>query len=318
MCSLFGLIDYQEALSSHQKNKILSVLAKECEIRGTDAAGIAYHNQGCLCIYKRPIPAHKLHFHIPKNSNIVIGHTRLTTQGNETHNYNNHPFSGCTPVGHFALAHNGVLHNDRALRQSEHLPKTHIETDSYIAVQLLEQQSKVTFDSIAHMAEKLDGSFAFTILDNDSSVYFVKGDNPLAIYHFKQYGFYLYASTDEILKKTLKRLGLTCLAYQKINLVCGDILKITSNGKQYHGKFDTSNLEMWSYYSYRPYHTFYATSRRSEYQQDLLNYAKCCGIDESDIERLLDFGYDEDTIEELLYDPALFQSCMDEMLCDMY
>ena len=38
-----------------------------------------------------------------------------------------------------ALAHNGVLYNDRELRREQHLPTTPIETDSYIAVQLLEQ-----------------------------------------------------------------------------------------------------------------------------------------------------------------------------------
>ena len=38
-----------------------------------------------------------------------------------------------------ALAHNGVLYNDKELRRKQHLPPTPIETDSYIAVQLLEQ-----------------------------------------------------------------------------------------------------------------------------------------------------------------------------------
>ena len=42
MCSLFGIIDYQNVLSSRQKNKILSVLSRECEVRGTDATGIAF------------------------------------------------------------------------------------------------------------------------------------------------------------------------------------------------------------------------------------------------------------------------------------
>lgn len=38
-----------------------------------------------------------------------------------------------------ALAHNGVLYNDKELRRKQHLPTTPIKTDSYIAVQLLEQ-----------------------------------------------------------------------------------------------------------------------------------------------------------------------------------
>ena len=30
MCSLFGLIDFKECLSTHTKNKILNTLAREC------------------------------------------------------------------------------------------------------------------------------------------------------------------------------------------------------------------------------------------------------------------------------------------------
>ena len=40
MCSLFGLIDFKECLSTHTKNKILNTLARECQVRGTDATGI--------------------------------------------------------------------------------------------------------------------------------------------------------------------------------------------------------------------------------------------------------------------------------------
>ncbi|UQT46789.1 hypothetical protein M5E87_16235 [Flavonifractor plautii] len=42
------------------------------------------------------------------------------------------------------MAHNGVLHNDGYLRRSLSLPKTKIETDSYIAVQLIEQKKPST------------------------------------------------------------------------------------------------------------------------------------------------------------------------------
>ena len=53
MCSLFGLIDFKECLSTHTKNKILNTLARECQVRGTDATGIAYNFNGRLRIYKR-------------------------------------------------------------------------------------------------------------------------------------------------------------------------------------------------------------------------------------------------------------------------
>ena len=39
MCSLFGLMDYQNKLTTREKNRILNTLARECEVRGTDATG---------------------------------------------------------------------------------------------------------------------------------------------------------------------------------------------------------------------------------------------------------------------------------------
>nr|WP_243106064.1 class II glutamine amidotransferase [Butyricicoccus sp. OF13-6] len=46
--------------------------------------------------------------HIPHGVNVVMGHTRMTTQGNAQFNQNNHPFLGKVDGSSFALAHNGV------------------------------------------------------------------------------------------------------------------------------------------------------------------------------------------------------------------
>ena len=95
--------------------KLTQALANAAEERGTDASGIAYVKDGKVTIYKRPKPAHKLRFNAPNNTRAVMGHTRMTTQGNEKFNYNNHPFYGHADVD-FAFAHNGVLYNDKELR----------------------------------------------------------------------------------------------------------------------------------------------------------------------------------------------------------
>ena len=51
MCCLFGMIDYGHNFSGKQKGKLVSILAKECEARGTDATGIAYNHAGKLRIF---------------------------------------------------------------------------------------------------------------------------------------------------------------------------------------------------------------------------------------------------------------------------
>ena len=203
MCCLFGLMDCRHAMTSRQKSRLISCLAMESEARGTDAAGIAYNSSGRLRIYKRPGPAHLLRFHIPEDAQVVMGHTRLTTQGNAAHNRNNHPFAGQVPGNRFALAHNGVLYNDLLLRRSHGLPHTRIETDSYVAVQLIEQQKALTPASLRQMAETVEGSFVFTVLDEQDNLYVVKGDNPFCLLHFPRLGLYLYASTEAILRQAV-------------------------------------------------------------------------------------------------------------------
>ncbi len=92
MCCLFGMVDYGRSFTRKQKTKILHALASASEARGTDATGIAYNSNGRLHVYKRPLPGHRLPLHIPDDTAVVMGHTRLTTQGDGIRNFNNHPF----------------------------------------------------------------------------------------------------------------------------------------------------------------------------------------------------------------------------------
>jgi glucosamine 6-phosphate synthetase-like amidotransferase/phosphosugar isomerase protein len=195
MCCLFGLLDYKGTLALKERQRILRKLSIECEARGTDATGIAYFVNNHLTVQKAPKPANKLRFRLSGQARCVMGHTRMTTQGDERFNKNNHPFFGKAGATRFALAHNGVLYNDQSLRKQYALPPTDIETDSYAAVQLIEASGELGFGSIARMAEAVRGSFSFTIMDDKSGVYFVKGSNPLALYHFERLGLYVYAET---------------------------------------------------------------------------------------------------------------------------
>ncbi|MCM1022646.1 MAG: class II glutamine amidotransferase [Prevotella sp.] len=299
MCCLFGLIDYAGRFSAHDKNRIISVLSEECEVRGTDATGIAYNAYGRLNIYKRPLPAHQLSYKIPAEAKVIMGHTRMTTQGSEKLNYNNHPFFGSVDKMKFALAHNGVLYNDFILRKDEKLPQTRIQTDSYAAVQLIEKENSLDFASLKNMAEKVKGSFCFTVLNDRSDLYFIKGDNPLALYKFS--GFYLYASTDEILKKALKKLNISNFA--KINIDCGDILKINSDGVIDVCKFDFCGNYYGGYFCEDEYF----------YLDKLTEYARFFGIAPDDIMDLIDFGYDEFEIEEMLCSPSAMRRILNEI-----
>lgn len=296
MCALFGLIDYGNKFSARQRAKIISVLSKECEVRGTDATGIAYNSNGKLHIFKRAVPAHKMWYRLPENANIIMGHTRMTTQGSEAFNYNNHPFFGSVRGTNFALAHNGVLSNDKLLRKTESLPKTHIQTDSYVAVQLIEKANILSSESLKNMAEKTEGSFCYTVLSDKNELYIVKGNNPITLYKFD--GFYLYASTDKILQKALKKLNLS--KYSKVNVNCGDILKLDSNGAVEIGHFEFRD----------DFYRRYYIEPDESYLEEL---AFVYGIEPEDISMLLDLGYDMFDIEEILYCPEIMREYLDEI-----
>ena len=208
MCAVFGFLDYKGKVSNAILKKLIHYLSVSAEVRGTDSTGIAYVRDGSIVTYKKPKPAHKVKLFFPRDTRAVIGHTRFTTQGSEKRNCNNHPFEGHCGTESFALAHNGVLYNDRELRREQHLPPTPIETDTYVAVQLLEQGQQLDTENIKRMAELVEGSFVFTILRNDNTLFLVKGNNPLTLYHFPTLGLYVYASTKSILDTALQKVKL--------------------------------------------------------------------------------------------------------------
>lgn len=304
MCCLFGILDYGHKLSRKEKTKILSILSVACEERGTDATGIAYNTGSSLKVYKRPMPAHLLWFRIFEDTNVVMGHTRMTTQGSERYNGNNHPFSGQAGTTSFALAHNGVLNNDKRLRRQHDLPATKIETDSYIAVQLLEAAGEISFQSLADMAEKLEGSFTMTMLTDDDTLYVVRGDNPFTLFHFEKLGFYIYASTEPILKSALKQLNMKLGKPTKIKVDCGEILKIDADGRMSRSQFDNSKIFLgyshWPRYYGRPAVWEPVADSQASYIEDLKSVAAYYGIWPEDIDEMLADGVTPEEIEELL------------------
>ncbi len=316
MCAIFGLIDYNHALNAKQRGKILRVLSEKCEERGTDATGYAFNTRGRLTIFKRPFAAHLTHLRLHEDANVIMGHTRMATQGNKLDNRNNHPFPGRAGNTNFALAHNGVLHNDDRLRIERKLPATPIKTDSYIAVQLLENENTLDMNSLANMAEAVEGSFVFTVLDERNHLYFVKGDNPLALCHYEKYGFYVYASTNMILDRALMRLGILGFEHEEISTECGDIVMIDNRGEITRSNFDSSRLNFWDYhyfmqYDWRDYDVKQSNDLGAVKQ--LKEFAESIGVASQDIDLLLDYGYLVEEIEELLYHPGAF----DEAVCEL-
>ena len=319
MCALYGWLDCGKKLPHRLLKKLTQALANAAEERGTDAAGISYIKNVHVTIYKRPKPAHKIKFNIPENTVAVMGHTRLATQGDKENNCNNHPFYGKADKS-FAFAHNGVLYNDTVLSKTYSLPKTNIETDSYVAVQLIEQQKKLDFNSLRNMAEDIMGNFVFTILDENNTLYFVKGNNPLYLIYFERFGLYVYASTKSIMNNALKAIR---MQYEKpiIIKVCeGDIVSISSDGKIDSSRFNPDNYSFLSTGTKRTHYSFdWYDWEEDEYcgytdeEELILDMCNCYGIDEDDVLLLLDYGYTAMEIEDMFMDSNLLRSSVQEV-----
>ena len=309
MCAVFGFLDYKGKVSNAILKKLIHYLSVSAEVRGTDATGIAYVRDGSNITYKKPKPAHKVKLFFPKVTRSVIGHTRFTTQGSEKRNCNNHPFEGHCGAETFALAHNGVLYNDAELKTKYHLPKTSIETDSYVAVQLLEQEQQLDKENIRRTAELVEGSFVFTILRNDNTLFLVKGNNPLTICHFPALGLYVYASTKSILDNTLKKVNLNG-KYSEVDVSEGEILEINSAGNLSRSTF---TMQDYIHTMFNPYNWDYAKWWiEDEREELLLEYCGTFGVSEEEVELLLEVGYDPDEIEELLMDTAAMEEAINE------
>lgn len=316
MCAIFGVLDFKGKLSPAQRRWLFQRLADAAEIRGIDASGVAYVWNESIRIQKAPRPAHKMRWRIDPSARYLMGHTRMTTQGKASKNYNNHPFYAKAGGQAFALAHNGVIYNDVDLRDSYRLPDTPIETDSYIAVQLLEKSGNLSVESLKQMAETLRGSFTITLLDSGNTMYFIRGDNPLSIRLFPRMGCYLYASTDEILDNALIGLGLVKASQTDIPINQGDIMTIDAQGQRTISKFDDSQFYPRQYFFNWGWHQPKAPSKSDDYLEAVLEYAQRHGVTERELRLLLDAGYDAFDLEQLIYDPEFRESCVREIMAD--
>lgn len=104
-------------------------------------------------------------------------------------------------------------------------------------MQLLEQEQQLDTENIRRTAELVEGSFVFTILKNDNTLFLVKGNNPLTLYHFPKIGLYVYASTKSILENALKKVNLNG-KYSEVGVSEEEIIEISSSGNLHKSTFE--------------------------------------------------------------------------------
>ena len=127
---------------------------------------------------------------------IIIGHCRYPTQGEEKYEFNNHPFV----YKNLVLVHKGHIWNDKELKRKYDLSKQG-DTDSWVIIQLIsyfQQQGNTLIRSIAKIHYELRGKWACAIIDRNDpeKVYLFSDDDSFKVVYLidkKQFAF----STEE-------------------------------------------------------------------------------------------------------------------------
>lgn len=326
MCGLFGFVYYgKKGLKG--AGKLLEELAWEASVRGIDATGYAYRHKGRIQIDKAPKSAYEMKYLLPKNVRTVMGHTRATTQGSAKHNYNNHPFKGKHGKKEFAFAHNGVLDNEFEIRDKYDIAPNKIQTDSYVACQLMEKLGDFSMESLKTVGETVEGMFTFTYMDDKENLYIIKNDSPLTILHFPALQLYVYASTDDIIFNALSRFNGTRNEFidmvihgdftvENIPIKAGDILVVSPNGRLNKGEFKPRERSWnnplyavagcWDYSSY-----CYCEEDEDEwYKELLLDEALEIGVTEEEFKKLLEL-FPLTDIEYYIYTGKIYEVMLD-------
>ncbi|TVQ43274.1 MAG: hypothetical protein EA365_13010 [Gloeocapsa sp. DLM2.Bin57] len=221
MCGIASVFLYPEQRSPQVWSGIRSNFTANLlfnEQRGEAATGLAIVNRyGETSIYKQPLPAHKfiateayqtLLQGINQDTVLILGHTRLPTQGAAEDNRNNHPLQAGSIYG----IHNGHIHNDRLLFDRWGFPRE-AEVDSEIIFRLLADCSANCPEEIELLSlfklklSSLEGKYTFLATDSriPERLLVVKHNNPISLHFCSESNTLIFSSSYIFLRKMFGR-----------------------------------------------------------------------------------------------------------------
>jgi hypothetical protein len=198
MCGIIGFLTDKP---SEQNYSLLGDLLYISASRGTDATGVAVTKGKRIKVVKEDIPADKFikkHYGELKEdiskSKVVLGHTRLATQGHQSENNNNHPIVGPK----FVMVHNGTCSSMDRIKDYPYKGTV----DSEILL------SHVETKGLKEGLKALKGSAAVALVspEKPDEVYLWRHNNPLWVAYNPEKKTIFFGSTKEILEEGLSDL----------------------------------------------------------------------------------------------------------------
>ncbi len=187
MCGIIGYIGTNE-----NTEEIIINNLKKLEYRGYDSSGICLFDNDKFYIHKSLGEIKNLTKNLnPKiKSHCGIAHTRWATHGSVSLN-NTHPHLSFDKA--WCVVHNGIIENHLDLKKKllEKNIKLNGETDTEVVPNLLSLQSGTILEAINKTLKKLEGSFAFCILNKNEkdTLFLARKNSPL----------YVAKNSDEVL-----------------------------------------------------------------------------------------------------------------------
>lgn len=198
MCGIFGIITTDANRSIIQEIRcITDDLFKISESRGKDASGIAIHYHDNISILKGPIKSSKLiktseyqkfwdvitTRQLQKEHNspvVVLGHSRMATNGSQENNWDNQPMVKNSIIGVF----NGIITNEGELwEKNPDIPKQ-TTTDTEILFGLINKffaETNNIQSALDRVFSTIEGAASFGII-SDNSDFLVLATNNGSLY----------------------------------------------------------------------------------------------------------------------------------------
>ncbi|WP_049924717.1 glutamine--fructose-6-phosphate transaminase (isomerizing) [Halopiger djelfimassiliensis] len=201
-----GLIGYVGRRADRNVQEVLLDGLSSLEYRGYDSAGMAVSNSS-LAVYKREGDLSALEGALPDeplDGVAGIGHTRWSTHGSPS-DANAHPHTDCT--GRVAVAHNGIIDNYRALRESLETDGHEFdsETDTEVIPHLIESALERGDDAetaFRWAIDRLEGSYAVAATyAGHETVYAARNRSPLVV-GIDDDGYFLASDVPAFLEYT--------------------------------------------------------------------------------------------------------------------
>lgn len=263
MCGIFGIA--KQVRNDQERlllNRYTDLLFKLSETRGKEAAGMALKQDEQITVYKSDITASKFikspqykkiwkETAVSDTATVVIGHSRLATNGRGSIEYNNQPVQYGSVVG----VHNGIVVNHQKLWDQYPSLKKHTDIDTEVIMALVDHFKKKDGDlsqAIDDVFQAIYGETSIALLFEDLNCLLLSTNNG-SLYYVQNDDMFIFASEKYILeqfqskyplyeKNDIKKLNARHKAFVNIENLAFDITKLHEKATSIFNQQSTNNI----------------------------------------------------------------------------